>query len=181
MFFVNSRCAKVSFQMENAIWLFGGMVGSMCWSFTRVIVRSEFFKLHIWIRRALHFHCSRHYTGCRCIQLHRYDNNGWESRKIDKKLLWFGADLFGCQTVRTRIWTIMEQNSIAKQFSALIYTGVSRNSIKSSNIPCLHFFHGTCLLFPLYSWRCSFKWLSIHFDAYFSETSQTSSFEHALF
>lgn len=59
---------KVSVWLENAIWIFGGKLGSKCIWCSSWIFRWSIFEYRVWLMLAFHVHRWRYHTGCACIQ-----------------------------------------------------------------------------------------------------------------
>lgn len=59
---------KVSIQLEDIVWLFGGMAITMRWLYIRRKYLRSIFEPGLWIMLALYSRCWRHWTRCGCIQ-----------------------------------------------------------------------------------------------------------------
>lgn len=97
---------KVPIRLEITIWIFGGMVGSMCRGCAFGQYLHPISESSHWIVLAVHLHRRRHYTGCGFVQCLTFGiyQNGCKSRRTDETLSRHCTNLFGCKTVRASIW-----------------------------------------------------------------------------
>lgn len=90
---------KVSVQLENTIWIFGGTFFSKHRRHDYKQHLYAFFKFLLCIVLGFHLNCWRHYQRFDCIQ-YGHQNVERKSCCDHKTLLWFGTDVYGRKAVR---------------------------------------------------------------------------------